>query len=961
MVRLSTNNSLKTHFVIPFFDRVRRFLGFSFLLFPLFAMAQHPSFWVLNHEQGLPSLKVYDLMEDDLGVMWMGTSEGLVHYDGLWLNTLQNDGSFAPDRSMVVQDALGTIWSMNFAGQLFCANYERMWNDTLISPHFTGRIIDIQHEGDSILFLTKKEMILYLPIENSVSVIYKAEKDEKIYGNAWSRYVQTSFGIKALPSGKVVQATGGPTYSLNASSSGNHWFYHITGNVKRLTNNGQETIANGLKRKEGPFPRINGVRTTSAGTWILTYDGAYLVEAKRWFFPSEPVSDVLEAKDGATWFSTLTDGVRVIPNLNLRRYGKEPDGLPTERFNRVRKLPNGNLVASDNSGMLVIIHPDKGLVATFHADNSRESEALEIDTTNGRILVAFGDLYLLDMNLNLLDKLSGNVKSISVGLKSLMVVDALNLLDVDYDGTRFGEPVQVEPTKGKAFYRSFHDSENRMWAISSSGVEVNGSPIELERPIRLGISNTENRVFLSDRNDSIAVFNNGKFERWLIIPEKLRQAATVRRLAVSKTQLFVMLSNAVLCLDFQTENWQRCGASEGLPSTDLRDIIFSDGQLWLATFNGLYALLLDQQRPILPPKVLIRRLNVNGVEHSSQEILNLKHNENDLEIQLRGVSTRSRGHINFKYRLGGLMDDFDMNANGSTIRFRALPPGNYSLEVFAVDANGTQSAEPLQLQFSIAKPWYVTWPFYLAMALLLVAIVSVVFLLRIRYIKQQNQQQLQHVKLMEDLRSSQLTALRAQMNPHFMFNVLNSIQGLFTLGKTEKANEVLSRFSDLMRSILDVSDQNTITLDKEMELISLYLELEAVRFGDDFQYKIEVADMIDTKKVEVPSLLIQPYVENAVKHGLLHKKGGKKLSVSLSLLENESMLEVKIDDNGVGREKAGELRSKKHRSFANEASSSRLNLLNVENIHKIGVEIIDKKNEAGEATGTVVFLRIPLR
>lgn len=352
---------------------------------------------------------------------------------------------------------------------------------------------------------------------------------------------------------------------------------------------------------------------------------------------------------------------------------------------------------------------------------------------------------------------------------------------------------------------------------------------------------------------------------------------------------------------------------------------------------------------------------MNGVEHSSQEILNLKHYENDLEIQLRGVSTRSRGHINFKYRLGGLMDDFDMNANGSTIRFRALPPGNYSLEVFAVDANGTQSAEPLQLQFSIAKPWYVTWPFYLAMALLLVAIVSVVFLLRIRYIKQQNQQQLQHVKLMEDLRSSQLTALRAQMNPHFMFNVLNSIQGLFTLGKTEKANEVLSRFSDLMRSILDVSDQNTITLDKEMELISLYLELEAVRFGDDFQYKIEVADMIDTKKVEVPSLLIQPYVENAVKHGLLHKKGGKKLSVSLSLLENESMLEVKIDDNGVGREKAGELRSKKDRSFANEASSSRLNLLNVENIHKIGVEIIDKKNEAGEATGTVVFLRIPLR
>ena len=306
------------------------------------------------------------------------------------------------------------------------------------------------------------------------------------------------------------------------------------------------------------------------------------------------------------------------------------------------------------------------------------------------------------------------------------------------------------------------------------------------------------------------------------------------------------------------------------------------------------------------------------------------------------------------------MNDFEMNENGPVIRFRALAPGNYHLEVFALDVNGIPSEKHLQLSFVIRKPWYATWPFFILIGLVIVGAVSAVFLFRIRYINQRNAQQLERSRLMEDLRASQMTALRAQMNPHFMFNVLNSIQGLFTIGKTEKANEVLSRFSDLMRSILDVSDQNTIGLDKELEMIKLYLELEAVRFGDEFHYRVEVASHIEPKKVNVPSLLIQPYVENAVKHGLLHRKGNKNLSVSLALIDHGTMLEVRIDDNGIGREKAGELRLEKHRSFATQASSSRLDLLNVENAHKIGVEIIDKKNENGNSIGTLVILRIPL-
>ena len=219
-------------------------------------------------------------MEDSLGVMWIGTSEGLVHYDGLWLNTLSAVGSVASDRSMIVEDVTGIVWSMNFAGQLFCSDFERMWIDTIITPLFTDLPIDIQQEGDSLLFLTRKELILYKTNERSVSVIHRCLESENIYGACGSRYVQSSRGIQRTETGDLIHTGDQPSYNICSTKSGDYCFFHITGRVVRLNGNMQEAVVENLQRTEGSFPRINRVRTTSAGTWILTYEGAYLVERK---------------------------------------------------------------------------------------------------------------------------------------------------------------------------------------------------------------------------------------------------------------------------------------------------------------------------------------------------------------------------------------------------------------------------------------------------------------------------------------------------------------------------------------------------------------------------------------------------------------------------------------------------------------------------------------------------------
>lgn len=901
-------------------------------------------------------------MEDDLGVMWIGTSEGLVHYDGFWLNTLNSKWSLAPDRSMVHQDVNGLVWGMNFSGEVFCSDYEHTWKDTLVSNYFTDRIIMLQQQQqDSLLFVTKKELVLHVPSTGETTVIFHTEPNDFIYSAAGMNYIQTSHGILSTSSGNLIPFTHREAYNLTFCEAGAFAHVMVEGEAYSLQGNEAKPLVKDLKDTSGKYPRINGVRSTSSGTWVLTYSGAYLVEKQQWMFPGEPISDIVETRDGATWFSTLTDGIRVVPNMNVKRFAKVPDGLPTERFNRIGLMENSNIVATDNSGKIVRINQNDLSWKAIQVGSPMESEMLHIDSANHRILAAFGALYLLDTNLTVMDRLEGNFKSVVVDRDTLRTILGTNLFTVDYKNNRFGEIRPVDPTEPSFNYQLFKDSQNSFWSVSNKGVTLNGRGISDNRAFRTGCADGNGTVFLSDRSDSIAVYSGAQLSKWLTIPRESHMETAVRQLVATENHLLVLLSNAMIVYDRKTEVWIRLGASEGIPTTDLRDALIADGIIWLATFNGIYALPIPKENQPVPPRVMLRRLTVNDVEYPATAQLSLAHDQNDIELILRGISIRSRGQLRFRYDLEGVTDGYEENSTGNVLRFRSLSPGNYNLSVVAVDANGNSSQVPLKLTFRIKAPWYTTWPFILGLGLLLTAITSSVFLLRIRYINSRNARLLENSRLKEDLRHSQLTAIRAQMNPHFLFNVLNSVQGLFTIGKAEKANEVLSSFSELMRAVLDASDENMILLSRELSLIRVYIELEAVRFGEDFQFDIAVDGKIDPEQINVPSLLIQPYVENAVKHGLLHRRGKKRLRVEFRLSEDEKLLEVQIEDNGIGRKAAGELRSRKHRSFATRATTSRLELLNLEHEAKIGVLITDRKDENGNGIGTLVELRIPIK
>ena len=199
------------------------------------------------------------------------------------------------------------------------------------------------------------------------------------------------------------------------------------------------------------------------------------------------------------------------------------------------------------------------------------------------------------------------------------------------------------------------------------------------------------------------------------------------------------------------------------------------------------------------------------------------------------------------------------------------------------------------------------------------------------------------------------------MNPHFIFNTLNSIQYYMYQHDKISTNNYLTKFSMLMRKTLENSQHTAIPIKDELDALELYLELESLRFKEKFDYQIEVDDDIDVLIHKIPTMLIQPYVENAICHGLMNKDDKGFLNVNLQLVHDHIM--CTIEDNGIGREAAMEIRdnkNKNHNSLGTKITESRLNLVNALYGKNMKIEYTDMKDDAGEPCGTRVVIQIPV-
>jgi streptogramin lyase len=260
--------------------------------------------------------------------------------------------------------------------------------------------------------------------------------------------------------------------------------------------------------------------------------------------------------------------------------------------------------------------------------------------------------------------------------------------------------------------------------------------------------------------------------------------------------------------------------------------------------------------------------------------LSLRYNNNNLTFQYVGITIQSPKKVRYQYILEGLEDKWSAFTNRTEASYGNLPHGHYIFKIKAMNGDGYWSNE-LAYPFTIRPPWWHTWWAYILFTICFVGLIYALFKYRL------NQVRLQH-KTVE----LEMKALRAQMNPHFIFNSLNSIN-LFILENNKlQASEYLSKFSRLVRLILNNSQESFIPLKIELEALNLYLELESLRFDQKFEYKIKVEENIDTTLLKVPPLIIQPYAENAIWHGLMNKKD--KGHLEIELYQQEEILFCKI-------------------------------------------------------------------
>jgi LytS/YehU family sensor histidine kinase len=303
----------------------------------------------------------------------------------------------------------------------------------------------------------------------------------------------------------------------------------------------------------------------------------------------------------------------------------------------------------------------------------------------------------------------------------------------------------------------------------------------------------------------------------------------------------------------------------------------------------------------------------------------------------------------YRYRLLGLTENW-VETNSRTVDFWSLPAGSYVFEVCSLNEDGLwgpASSAP----FVIARHFTATWWFQSLIVLLIIGVIAGGFTW---FYRSKRAQLVQRAKMTE-LRQQ---ALNANMNPHFIFNALNSIQHFINSDQPELANEFLTDFSRLIRMNLENNLETLVPLDEEMERLELYLKLEKLRFGEKLTYSIRGLDDLRTLDISIPPMLLQPYVENAVIHGILPKEKGGHIDISLRAIGKH--FEVEICDNGIGLKAARQRKREGHDSLALKMNEERLSILSALSGSAFSIAIVDRSEEAIPAEGTLVRLFLPM-
>jgi len=952
---------------------------FAFLFILLvtnFGFCQNPFYVSIDKTSGLPSNSVYDIFQDSKGFMWFATGKGICRYDGSTFKTFTSDEQTSKSGSCLAEDGFGRIWYSNFDGYLYYV--EKNVLKSLKQPTSLGyfRFGIIKDE----LFLLQPNMVLVYDLK-TLKVKSKIDISDKeisfSYATPEKFYIIGTFLYEFSNSKKNSKHSLPDAFydEINGSIM-NYWDHKLIINSK--SNNIYYSF------KDGEFSR-NALNTTTNFNqntsivnntiWICTTNGIIKndLDSKETitYFADQNISYLFRDNHKNYWISTLNKGVLFIEDFENNYIDIQPRPLTLSLGkNEIYIGAEKDLVYKLNFKKLVT-------EKVFETENNHATGQIFADTITNNLFFTSFKFNILKNNKIISDYAVAikDVKKVdhkyfsfaASGISGLFFVD--ENLKSDWDTifnknkskefSGFGQSMLIKRVNGKSTeYNAanktiYYATNNGLIAVTNDGkneeIKYKNKTLHL-----IKIQKYKDQLYGLSTSEKMYVINSSNEVSPLKLPYFLSNEY-FNKFFICNQYCYLFTSQSVYELNFISNEVQKVlSLSSDIEATE---VILKNNKLFFATSKGIVIKNRKEIGNYPKPKLFINEIQVNGKQRELNKFLVLQPDENDITINFSTLSFIPNESYSVSYKI----NDSDwkiLDATTKNLKLSALSSGNYTI-LLALNYNN-QKIDFQQIKFEIKKPFWLSYFFIFISSLLLLLLFFTFYKYQIRKIEKQNEILLQKNELEKNLNLSTLKAIKSQMNPHFFYNALNTIQSYILANDKKQAVNYLSKFSSLTRNILEMTEKEFISINEEITTMSLYLDIEKARFDKDFEYEINTENISDLEH-KIPSMLLQPYIENAVKHGLLHKNGLKKLLIVFS--KNGDKIRIEIDDNGIGRQKSAELnaiKNKNHNSFATNAMQNRIDLLNKNNKNKITIDFIDKMNQSQQSLGTTVVIEIPI-
>lgn len=968
------------------------FWGVIFIGINPHLIAQSPYFKEYNAGQGLPFVQIYALHQDSLGFIWAGGYGGLARFDGNEFEVYGAKSGLNNSRIVGIgSDKHGSLW---VATPIGVNRFEKGKFTSLEFIESTG-IREIQNMtvlGDHLFLVDEYKVLVYHVVDSSHYVFSLPEKENNrinaIAHRGKELFFATNKGVYTIRkktgfekatffdfvSDKKISALVFPTLtsgllaeengvwlfnenesqfipiqsdfigkqinSINISPNNTIWICSEKG-VVELKNKKQQFI------QVGDHPASNEIITSFTdrenNLWLGTYYGLYKVSGSgfRNFsssmgFPAYFIYQIFRDSQNRMWIGTREKGVVSMHNNAYRSYSVK-DGLPSN---------NAQAIVEVNDTLY--IGTSKGL-AFFH---------------NNKVKRVDKNHLLYDKSIHVfLKRRNGDLV---FGSNSCIYIRGKNGI----------EHIHVNSTIENQVVYLFEDSQERLWICT-----YQGGLFMWQKEKLIPFSDSLNGV---QDNNFMAALEDNKKNLWFATfqglvhynPQNKTTQIIDKEHGLSSDLLYSLLlskdSNTLwigsnqgvntLHLDsfYNNHTYIRVfGEEDGFTGIECNTngaFVDIDSTYWFGTVNGLIHFDPSSHKiKEMEPQLHIAGFKLINEDTALIDGAKLSYSENNLTLYYKGIYHTNPRSVFYKYRLLGFNDEWSSATRLQEVSFSNLLPGKYTFELISSSSNNSNwNKVPLRFTFYILGPWWKN--IYFQISALLILIICVFLLVRWRILR--IKQTLNTERKLDQLK---LQALRSQMNPHFLFNSLNSIQQFINTNEKKSANIYLAKFSQLMRLILDNSRSQSVSLSKDIEALEIYLQLEALRFEDKFEYQLIIDENLYLDELRVPPMLIQPFVENAILHGFagISYKG----LIEIHLKENNSFIDCIIKDNGIGREEAKKIKIRKgksiHKASGLEITQDRMKTINA--LIKRTGEIVfeDLFDENAKPSGTLVKIKIP--